>query len=218
MELVDQAANSATSRPTPPPASSPAPDRRERRRRERHALLYRAAIDLFIERGYDATTMEDIGDRADVARATVFNHFPRKNAFIEEWARLRREGARAAVLAAGGADTTATHLLRQYLAELARMNIASPEESIALTSAVITNVKGHPPLADVVTDFVAQGQAAGEFVDVDPDQIGLLVATGFFATLMQWIDGAAEEFDLSARVLSNLDLLLYGVVAQEHRP
>lgn len=38
---------------------------------------------LFVEKGFDSTTMEDIAELADVARATVFNHFPRKSAFLD---------------------------------------------------------------------------------------------------------------------------------------
>jgi AcrR family transcriptional regulator len=34
-----------------------------------------AALELFVERGYDNTTMDEIAERADVARAAVFNYF-----------------------------------------------------------------------------------------------------------------------------------------------
>jgi len=55
--------------------ASPVTDRRVRRRQEVRRRVYRAAVELFVERGFDATTMDDIAERADVARATVFNHF-----------------------------------------------------------------------------------------------------------------------------------------------
>jgi AcrR family transcriptional regulator len=41
--------------------------------------------------------MDDIAERADVARATVFNHFPRKAAFIDEWTARRQERAAVAL-------------------------------------------------------------------------------------------------------------------------
>jgi AcrR family transcriptional regulator len=37
--------------------------------------ILEAAIELFIERGVSATTMREIGDRADVAPGTLRNHF-----------------------------------------------------------------------------------------------------------------------------------------------
>ncbi|MET7685107.1 TetR/AcrR family transcriptional regulator [Streptomyces sp. NPDC005423] len=40
--------------------------------------LVRAALDLFIERGYDATTVSEIADRAGLTKTTFFRHFPDK--------------------------------------------------------------------------------------------------------------------------------------------
>jgi AcrR family transcriptional regulator len=47
-----------------------APDARER--------LETAALDLFVEKGYEATTVAHIADRAGLNRATFFRHFPDK--------------------------------------------------------------------------------------------------------------------------------------------
>jgi AcrR family transcriptional regulator len=44
--------------------------------------VFETAIDLFRHHGFDATTMDAIAARADVARATVFNHFRTKDAFL----------------------------------------------------------------------------------------------------------------------------------------
>jgi AcrR family transcriptional regulator len=52
--------------------------RRERRRLEVRARVLEAAVGLFEERGYDATTVADICERADIAYGTFFNHFPEK--------------------------------------------------------------------------------------------------------------------------------------------
>lgn len=50
-------------------------------------LLYRAATELFVERGYEDTTMADIAERAGTARRTAFNHFPNKGDIPMMWAR-----------------------------------------------------------------------------------------------------------------------------------
>lgn len=41
-------------------------------------LLVDTAIDLFIEQGYDATTMEQIAERAEVGTSTLYRYFPSK--------------------------------------------------------------------------------------------------------------------------------------------
>jgi AcrR family transcriptional regulator len=82
-----------------PLTEKPASDRRARRRAEGRQRVFRAAVGLFIEHGFDATTMDDIADWAGVARATVFNYFQRKTAFLDEWSAGRRQYALAAVRA-----------------------------------------------------------------------------------------------------------------------
>ena len=52
--------------------------RRERRRRELRLHIYEAARELFQEQGFEATTVEQIASRADIAPATFFNHFQSK--------------------------------------------------------------------------------------------------------------------------------------------
>lgn len=37
---------------------------------------------LFLERGYDATTVSDVAEAADVSSMTVFRHFPTKEALV----------------------------------------------------------------------------------------------------------------------------------------
>jgi AcrR family transcriptional regulator len=37
-----------------------------------------AAVDLFTEQGYDATTVAQIAERAGVTKSTFFRHFPDK--------------------------------------------------------------------------------------------------------------------------------------------
>ena len=53
-------------------------DRRTRKRLATRQSISDTATRLFLERGFDAVTIDDIAAAADVGRMTVFNHFPRK--------------------------------------------------------------------------------------------------------------------------------------------
>ncbi len=60
---------------TAEPASS---TRRERRKDARPGELLAAALDLFVERGFSATRVEDVAARAGVSKGTLFLYFPSK--------------------------------------------------------------------------------------------------------------------------------------------
>lgn len=57
--------------------SSPT-DRRSRKRLATRQKISDVATSLFIERGFDQVTVDEIAEAADVSRMTVFNHFARK--------------------------------------------------------------------------------------------------------------------------------------------
>lgn len=52
--------------------------RRDRRRQETQQRIVGAAMRLFFERGFDAVTVAQVAEAADVAEKTVFNYFPTK--------------------------------------------------------------------------------------------------------------------------------------------
>jgi AcrR family transcriptional regulator len=60
--------------------------RRQRKRQAMHQSLLDTAQRLFDEHGIARTTVDDIAEAADVARTTVFNHFPSKEAIALELA------------------------------------------------------------------------------------------------------------------------------------
>jgi AcrR family transcriptional regulator len=63
-------------RPSGP--AGPAPGRRERKKAEVRQRISDVATALFLRRGFDQVSVSEIAEAADVARPTVFAHFPRK--------------------------------------------------------------------------------------------------------------------------------------------
>ena len=81
--------------------------------RERIVL---AAVDLFTEQGYDATTVAQIAERAGVTKSTFFRHFPDKRELLvagqETLSRLLAEGIAEAPAGAGPLQAVAAGLQR----------------------------------------------------------------------------------------------------------
>jgi AcrR family transcriptional regulator len=64
------------------PADEQPVGRRERKLQQTRSELTRAALDLFSERGFDAVTVVDIADRADLDPSTFFRHFRSKESLL----------------------------------------------------------------------------------------------------------------------------------------
>ena len=58
---------------------------RERKRQQTRERLTRAAMALFLERGFEATTLDDIAAAADVSRRSFFHYFASKEDVVFAW-------------------------------------------------------------------------------------------------------------------------------------
>lgn len=61
----------------PPPAGL-----RERKRADTHARIQAEAMRLFIERGFEATTLDDVAEAAFLSRRTLFHYFESKEEIV----------------------------------------------------------------------------------------------------------------------------------------
>ncbi|NEI71699.1 TetR family transcriptional regulator [Rhizobium lusitanum] len=73
-------------------------DRQSRKRLATRQNISNAATRLFLERGFDHVTVDEIAAAADVGRMTVFNHFPRKEDMFFDRDEEGREILREALL------------------------------------------------------------------------------------------------------------------------
>jgi len=97
----------------------PPPARQERSRRKRAALLV-AALGLFAERGYEATSIEEMARRAEVAVGGFYQHFASKRQVL--LVLMDQLLTEAASLAPEG-DGTATARPRDAIAGLVRQGL-----------------------------------------------------------------------------------------------
>ncbi|WP_454634663.1 TetR family transcriptional regulator [Bradyrhizobium cenepequi] len=110
-------------------APAAAPGLRARKRQETREKLTRAAMALFLERGFEATTLDDIVAAADISRRTFFHYFASKEDVVFAW----QEDGTAALIAAVAARPADESMLAA--AENAIVAIAGqldPGEAVAM--------------------------------------------------------------------------------------
>jgi len=150
----------------------------------------------------------------DVARATAFNYFPQKTAFLYEWGQRRRERVEKVMGEEHAGELSAAGQLRRYLGVLAELNTASRRATVTLMDASVRlgDALRSPNLDLELADLIEAGRDAGEFrSDVDAVQAGTLLAAGYFSAVLRWINTEPEPFDLPAYLNDLLDLVLCGL-------
>jgi len=68
---------------------TPPENRRQRKKQAQATAIVGVAMELFEQQGFEKTTMEQIAEQADVAKATLYKYFPAKEAIVSEyWRRM----------------------------------------------------------------------------------------------------------------------------------
>jgi AcrR family transcriptional regulator len=99
--------------------AGPQPGRRERKKAEVRQRISDAATALFLCRGFDRVSVSEIAEAADVARPTVFAHFPRKeDLFFDRYPEVAGQLTRA--IRERPAGTSAVSALRDTLVAVAQ--------------------------------------------------------------------------------------------------
>jgi AcrR family transcriptional regulator len=87
---------------------------RERKKRATRDALARVALELFVERGYDETTLAEIADAAGVSTRTIFAYFASKEDILFSTMQGMRD-ALVQALAERPAGTDALTALREFI-------------------------------------------------------------------------------------------------------
>lgn len=197
-------------------------ERRWTRRKEaRPEEITAAALDLFVERGFANTRLEDVAARAGVSKGTLYLYFENKEELFKA---VVREGLVSPLAAMKSVleqfEGSSFELLRILLCgwwdrvgstrvsgipklifaeagnfpELARFYVAEVVES------------GH----DVIAAIVRRGIARGEFRAVDPDDTAQLIAAPLIV-IMMWRNSLAQhathKIDPLRFIEAHLDML-----------
>ncbi len=138
--------------------------RRERKKAATRAGILEAATTLFLERGFDAVTVREVADAADVSPKTVFSHFPQKEALVFSDEGERHDRLIAAVRDRAAGMSISDALKTHYLAEIAALT-SEPE------SRILALMEGAPALVDYAEKMWLRHE--GALVAAITDEFGL---------------------------------------------
>jgi len=201
----------------------------QRRKDARPEEIISAALEVFADRGFAVTTLEDIARKAGVTKGTIYLYFENKEALFKALIRgtivpVIAKGEAIAQAFTGSARDLFEKLVREYwrlvgetsLSSIPRLMIAEagnfPQLARFYYQEVVT--RGHRLMAGVLE----RGIKAGEFKKVD-----LAVATKLaMAPLMHAVVARKafahcmpEGFDVVRYLDTHIELFLHGI-ATDH--
>ena len=189
------------------PATSNRPKQKDRG--PRRAEIFAAAAEIFHEKGYDASTTQDIADKVGILKGSLYYYIDTKEDLLFELIVDAHERSMEIVEATREMDGPAIERIRYFLRENARRYAENPAQaSISAAElrslsperrAVITQQR------DVFTHFlrslIVEGQAEGSVCpDRSPKLLASLILT-MAGSLREWfrsegpipIDALADE-------------------------
>jgi len=191
---------------------------------ETRERLFRAALGLFARHGFQATTVEDITEAADVGKGTFFNYYPSKEHVLAAFGDLQL-GKFQAVLASYEEMEPAGALLRRAVAELSE----EPGRSAALVRSLLGAQLASEAVRKLILEKLRRArellarvfrlaQERGEIrPGLDPEALALAFQQLFFGGLFLW--SLAPEEKLAARQGRALELFWSGISeGQERKP
>ena len=187
--------------------------KRERRRQE----ILHAALETVREKGYHATTLDDIAERLGVRKAALYYYFPDKDSILfachqESLAELDRMIERSEECC-----DTATARLAFLIKEHVRVMTDTLEGSpLAFEVPALSPerraeiVAGRDRYEHLLRDLVGEGIEAGEFREVDP-KIAVFAILGAINWIARWYrpEGEAHAPELGEQFS---DYLLGGLM------
>jgi AcrR family transcriptional regulator len=194
-----------------------------RRAASRPDEILDAALDVFIEAGFDSARMDDIAARAGISKAGVYLYFDSKLDLLK--ALISREVApitgRAAMLAeAGTADPEAT--LRLIVQTI--IGVMMQPRVFAIPRLMFAISNRFPEIADfyrtealehamkAVRGLVAAGVEKGVFREVDPDlALRSIIGPVMFTAIWHHVLRGQPDKDPAAVARHLVDLILNGL-------
>ncbi|MGH9745805.1 MAG: TetR/AcrR family transcriptional regulator [Candidatus Acidiferrales bacterium] len=193
-------------------AAAPRSNRRERHRLETRERLYRAALNLFGERGFMETTVEDITNAADVGKGTFFNYFPTKEHVLAAYGGERIAAVERALEKARSSEGS----VLEVLGELATDSAGQSHENPAILRAIYAAHASCAPVRaelqkrmetsrKILAEIISLAQKRGEMRrDMPSIEMARLVQTVVIGMTMAWALNPDRQFQKTAKQVWDL--------------
>lgn len=191
--------------------------RREEKREITRQDILRAAEALFSTLGYEQTSVDDIAQKANVAKGTFYYNFPSKVDVVKALQRSALAQTVKKVESMLESKVSPTKILKELLKERAAWMESNRELARVIVMERFARLSeprqdnSPPPLRQILTKVVQAGQENNEFKpDVQPEEMAKLLAAilvqGVSTTIREgWKDSLVERVD------SWCDLVLGGI-------
>ena len=216
---------------TPSPSdNTPATSaRRERRKEARPGELLDAALDLFVEKGYAATRVEEVAARAGVSKGTLFLYFPSKEELFKAVVRENISGRFAEWNSDFEGFQGSTPEMLGYCMNVWWDRVGATKAS-GLSKLMMSEAGNFPEIAafyqqevirpghSLIRRILQRGMDRGEFRSMDLDYaVYSIVAPMIFLMLSRHSMGVCipnhAELDPKKYIASQLSIILYGLSA-----
>lgn len=194
--------------------------RRDRKRIQTLNHLSSVAARLFAKNGFDSVTMEQIAAAADVAKGTLYNHFPTKDAVLAyaihhelgsnlETLTARLEPGTGFVAGVGSLMDALSRWCeahREYLAPYLRFRFMDIQAATPDTGA-----NGPNDIVEVYTWLIGNSQRSGELrKDLDAAHLAVLFHHLCLGALLRWL--LTKNLKLRRELASAVDVFIHGAV------
>lgn len=195
-----------------------------RRKDARPGEIIEAALELFVVKGFAATKLVEIAQRAGVAKGTLYRYFDTKEDLFRAVVRhLLTDNlitvAKAASLADGKVSERLPALLRQIASNVGGSRVPAIIRMVLAESRSFPDLAGiwHDevvsPMLVAIATIIAGGQARGEIRPGDPrlyalSILGPMVTGALYQEVFAGSDGWP---DLDALALQHAETLLHGL-------
>lgn len=200
----------------------PPENRTEKRKQQTRESIIRVALDLFQRQGFDGTTMDQIAAEADIARKTLYNHFPVKEAIVDDYVReLSTDLARTSREELHQLPDTRSRLLAA-LDTAYQWVETNPEFTAICLGYRMKNMwrktggdTSETGTHEIMSEILVRGQQTGEIrQDVPVKLLVFQLDMLRGSVVMEWL-ADAERIDLRKEIAKIVDLFLYGAIDRE---